>query len=77
MVHLSNHLLTSLIAGALRGNQRGDVETVVDAIYSIANLAVNNSTSIIEIEVNLSVVRPAGCGAVAVDAVIHVAGPDI
>jgi acetyl-CoA synthetase len=56
-----------------RGKPRADVPALVDAIVAVGRYAVTNLASLIELDVNPVIVRPAGAGAVAVDALIRLA----
>jgi acetyl-CoA synthetase len=54
-----------------RGKPRGDVEALVDAIAAIAAFAEAHAGCLRELDVNPILVLPAGCGVLAVDALIH------
>jgi acetyl-CoA synthetase len=56
-----------------RGKPPADVPALVDAIVAIGRYAVANLASLIELDVNPVIVRAAGAGAVAVDALIRLA----
>jgi acetate---CoA ligase (ADP-forming) len=47
------------------------VPALVDAVLNVARYATANLETLIEIDVNPVIVRPAGLGAVAVDAMIR------
>lgn len=55
-----------------RGRPKGDIESVINAIKSIASYAEENFDSILELDVNPLLVLPEGKGAVAADALIRV-----
>lgn len=67
--------LRSLTAGKLLGGYRGkpaaDVDALTDAILSVARYASENVAALVELDVNPVIVRAAGLGAVAVDAMIR------
>jgi acetyl-CoA synthetase len=71
---LSRLKAAKLLAG-YRGKPRADVAALVDCILGVACYAAANLTSLVEIDVNPVIVRPAGLGAVAVDALIRLARP--
>lgn len=59
-----------LLAG-YRGKPAGDVPALIDAILAITNYATANLAVLSELDVNPIIVRPAGKGVVAVDALIR------
>jgi acetyl-CoA synthetase len=59
-----------LLAG-FRGKPPGDVAALIENILGITRYAAHNLAALIEIDVNPIIVRPAGQGAVAVDALIR------
>lgn len=59
-----------LLAG-YRGKPPGDVDALVDAVLGVARYASVNLATLVEIDVNPIIVRPAGKGAVAVDTMIR------
>jgi len=59
-----------LMAG-YRGKPAGDVPALIDAILAITNYATVNLAALEELDVNPIIVRPAGAGVVAVDALIR------
>jgi len=67
--------LRSLTAGKLlrgyRGKPAADVDALTDVILSVARYASENVAALVELDVNPVIVRPAGLGAVAVDAMIR------
>jgi hypothetical protein len=56
-----------------RGKPAGDVAALIDAIMAVSRYATANLASLIELDVNPLIVRPAGFGAIAVDALIRLA----
>ena len=56
-----------------RGRPAGDVPALIDAIAAVGRYAQANLDSLIELDVNPIIVRPAGLGAIAVDALIRLA----
>jgi acetate---CoA ligase (ADP-forming) len=67
--------LASLKLGKLlrgyRGKPAGDVPALIDTVLNVARYAAANLDTLCEIDVNPIIVRPAGKGAVAVDALIR------
>jgi acetyl-CoA synthetase len=59
-----------LLAG-YRGKPAGDVPALIDAILAITKYAAANLAILSELDVNPIIVRPAGAGVVAVDALIR------
>ena len=53
-----------------RGSPAGDLAALAQAIVSLSRLAVMDSPAILEAEINPLIVRPAGLGVVAVDALV-------
>jgi acyl-CoA synthetase (NDP forming) len=62
--------LAKLLDG-FRGKPRGDVDALVEVVSGIARYAAAELATLQEIDVNPVIVRPAGKGAVAVDALIR------
>jgi acetate---CoA ligase (ADP-forming) len=54
-----------------RGRPRGDVAALVEAAMACARYAEANVNALLELDINPVIVRPAGRGAVAVDALIR------
>ncbi|HLZ98917.1 MAG TPA: acetate--CoA ligase family protein [Steroidobacteraceae bacterium] len=54
-----------------RGKPAGDIAALVDSILGVAGYASANLAEVVEIDVNPVIVRPAGLGVVAVDALIR------
>jgi acyl-CoA synthetase (NDP forming) len=67
--------LASLRLGKLlhgfRGKPAGDVPALIDTVLAVTRYAAANIDTLSEIDVNPIIVRPAGKGAVAVDALIR------
>ncbi|HXA91998.1 MAG TPA: acetate--CoA ligase family protein, partial [Steroidobacteraceae bacterium] len=66
--------LARLLDG-FRGKPRGDVDALVEVVSGIARYAAAELSTLQEIDVNPVIVRPAGKGAVAVDALIRLRQP--
>ncbi|MGA2343237.1 MAG: acetate--CoA ligase family protein [Steroidobacteraceae bacterium] len=64
-------LKVAKLLGGFRGKPAGDVQALTGAILGVARYAAANSSRIEEIDVNPIIVRPAGKGAVAVDALVR------
>ena len=60
------HLLTGF-----RGKPRGDISALVSTILACTRYAEVNLNALLELDINPVIVRPAGLGAVAVDALIR------
>jgi acetyl-CoA synthetase len=56
-----------------RGKPAGDVPALVEAIVRVARYAERHASRLVELDVNPIIVRPAGYGVVAVDALIRLA----
>jgi acetyl-CoA synthetase len=63
-----------LLAG-YRGKPAGDIDALIEAISSVARYAEANVSRLVELDVNPVIVRPAGRGALAVDALIRLQSP--
>jgi acyl-CoA synthetase (NDP forming) len=61
---------SSALLRGFRGSEPGDVEALTDAILALARLAVDLGEDIAELDINPLLVRAAGAGVVAVDALI-------
>jgi acetate---CoA ligase (ADP-forming) len=64
-------LTVSKLLGGYRGKPAADVDALTDAILGVARYASENVAALVELDVNPVIVRPAGLGAVAVDAMIR------
>jgi acetyl-CoA synthetase len=67
---LASLKLAKLLHG-YRGRPAADVPALVDAVLNVTRYAAANLDTVCEIDVNPIIVRPAGKGAVAVDALIR------
>ncbi len=56
-----------------RGKPAGDIDALVDAVGACTRYAQANVDALVELDINPVIVRPAGHGAVAVDALIRLA----
>ena len=56
-----------------RGTPPADIPALIDAIVAVGRYAEANLASLVELDVNPIIVRPAGSGAIAVDALIRLA----
>ncbi len=65
--------VTKLLKG-YRGRPAGDIEAAIDAVMAIARFAEAHRDRLVELDVNPLMVLPQGEGAVAVDALIVMAG---
>ena len=70
IAHSPRLKLAKLLDG-FRGKPRGDVDALVEVVSGIARYASAQLSTLQEIDVNPVIVRPAGKGAVAVDALIR------
>jgi succinyl-CoA synthetase beta subunit len=57
-----------------RGRPAGDAESLARAIVALSQLALSGDPAVAEAEINPLVIRPAGEGVVAVDALVKLAG---
>ncbi|MER9883967.1 acetate--CoA ligase family protein [Mesorhizobium sp. M0118] len=53
-----------------RGRPKGDLDALISAVMAVAELALDPTRAIVEIEINPLIVRPSGRGAVAVDSLL-------
>jgi acetyl-CoA synthetase len=67
---LASLAVAKLLAG-FRGKPAGDVEALIDTILAVGRYATAHRASLVELDVNPVIVRPAGRGVVAVDALIR------
>jgi acetyl-CoA synthetase len=65
-------LRVSRMLQGFRGKSAGDVNALVDAILAVSRYAEANLGRLAELDVNPLIVRPAGSGVVAVDALIKI-----
>jgi len=66
--------VSKLLAG-YRGKPAADVDALIGTILSVARYASDNLATLVELDVNPVIVRPAGKGAVAVDTMIRLRQP--
>ena len=66
-------LTVSKMLGGFRGRPPADVPALIDAILAVTRYADANLEALVELDVNPVIVRAAGAGAVAVDALIRLA----
>ena len=64
-------LSIATLLNGYRGKPAGDVEALIDAIVNVGRYASAHVSTLIELDVNPVIVRPAGLGAVAVDSLIR------
>ena len=64
--------VSSLLAG-FRGKPAGDVSALVEVALACAHYAESQVDRLLELDLNPVIVRPAGRGAIAVDALIRLA----
>ncbi|MBS0613613.1 MAG: acetate--CoA ligase family protein, partial [Proteobacteria bacterium] len=64
-------LKVARLLDGFRGKPRGDRGALLDNVLAVAAYAQANVSRLLEIDVNPLIVRPEGCGAVAVDALIR------
>lgn len=71
IIEALGRLAVSKLLEGYRGKPRGDVDALVDSILAVARYASANLATLVEIDVNPVIVRPAGKGAIAVDTMIR------
>jgi acetyl-CoA synthetase len=64
--------VSKLLAG-FRGKPAGDVPALIETVLACTRYAEVNVNALVELDINPVIVRPAGLGAVAVDALIRLA----
>jgi acetyl-CoA synthetase len=64
-------LKVATLLGGFRGKPTGDTPALISAVLGVARYAAANLSTLREIDVNPIIVRPAGRGAAAVDALIR------
>jgi acyl-CoA synthetase (NDP forming) len=64
-------LAAAKLLDGYRGKPPGDMDALIDAILGVARYASANMATLVEIDVNPVIVRPAGKGVVAVDTMIR------
>ena len=65
-------LTIAKLFGGYRGKPAADVDALIEAVSSVARYAAANLSRLVELDVNPIIVRPAGRGAVAVDAMLRI-----
>jgi acyl-CoA synthetase (NDP forming) len=68
-----SHLKVSKLLAGFRGKPAGDVPALVATVLACTRYAEANLNALLELDINPVIVRPAGLGAVAVDALIRLA----
>jgi len=68
-----SELAVSRIFTGYRGKKPGDLDALAQAIVSLSQLAVNDKWDVVDAEINPLIVRPAGAGVLALDAVVKLA----
>jgi acyl-CoA synthetase (NDP forming) len=66
-----NRLKVSKLLSGFRGNPAGDVPALVETVLACTRYAEANLNALVELDINPVIVRPAGLGAIAVDALIR------
>jgi len=64
-------LAAARLLGGYRGKPAGDVDALVATILAVGRYASAHRTTLVELDVNPVIVRPAGHGVVAVDVMIR------
>jgi acetyl-CoA synthetase len=64
-------LTVAKLLGGYRGKPAADIDALLGTALSVARYAAANVSTLVEIDVNPVIVRPAGLGAVAVDTMIR------
>ena len=67
--------VTALVEG-FRGRPKGDRAALLDAVLAVQRFALDHADRLIELDLNPLIVRPAGRGVVAVDALMRLAEAD-
>ena len=71
-----NNLKVSKLLKGFRGKPAGDVPGLIDAVLACTRYAEANLNTLVELDINPVIVRPAGLGVVAVDALIRLSGQE-
>jgi acyl-CoA synthetase (NDP forming) len=71
-----NRLKVSKLLKGFRGKPAGDIPALIDTVIACTRYAEANLNTLVELDINPVIVRPAGLGAVAVDALIRLAGQE-
>ena len=69
-------LKVAALVDGFRGRPAGDRAALVDAVLAVQRFALDRADRLIELDVNPLIVRPAGRGVAAVDAVLRIAPKD-
>jgi len=69
-------LKVSKLLKGFRGKPAGDIPALIQAMLACTRYAEANLNTLVELDINPVIVRPAGHGAVAVDALIRLAGQE-
>jgi len=77
IIEAVNGLKLSRLLTGYRGKPHGDIEAVADAVLAIQGFAIAKAGTLVELDVNPLMVRPAGLGVVAADVLIRLAGRHI
>ena len=64
-------LAVSKLLDGYRGKAAADLDALLDTVLAVAHYASSNLATLVELDVNPVIVRPAGLGAVAVDTMIR------
>ena len=72
---LSELKVAALVEG-FRGRPAGDRAALVDTVLAVQRFALDRADRLVELDVNPLVVRPAGRGVAAVDALLRIAPKD-
>jgi acyl-CoA synthetase (NDP forming) len=68
-------LKVGTVLSGYRGRQAGDIDAAADAVLAVQSMVRKEGRRLLELEVNPLIVRPAGCGAAAADALMRIGEP--
>ena len=71
-----NNLKVSKLLKGFRRKPAGDIPGLIDAVLACTRYAEANLNTLVELDINPVIVRPAGLGVVAVDALIRLSGQE-
>jgi len=71
-----NNLEVSKLLKGFRGKPAGDIPGLINAVLACTRYAEANLNTLVELDINPVIVRPAGLGVVAVDALIRLSGQE-
>ena len=71
-----NNLKVSKLLKGFRGKPAGDIPGLIDAVLACTRYAEANLNTLVELDINPVIIRPAGLGVVAVDALIRLSGQE-